>query len=163
MNHMVKTILVPIDFRVASLNTLKLALESRKDYRIKVILMYSEFLSNSIADLLFYSPDKIINSHLTSEFNEALEILKNRYVGMLSDVQIKLFHGNGSSSLNAFLIGHKIDEIFVPKTYRLMTPKKGFSPIPFIRKNSISVFEIEWSTNNNNSQTEQEQLTALFI
>ena len=71
MKSMVKNILVPIDFQVASLNTMKLALEDREDCEVRVILMYSEFLTDSISDLLFYSPHKIIDAKLTPEFKEA--------------------------------------------------------------------------------------------
>jgi hypothetical protein len=54
---MPKRILIPIDFSVESLNTLKRALDGLGDTHVEVILMYAEYLSDSITELLFYSPD----------------------------------------------------------------------------------------------------------
>jgi len=54
---MPKTILIPIDFRVASLNTLKYALERSSGSPHRVILIYAEYLEDSITELLFYRPE----------------------------------------------------------------------------------------------------------
>src|SRR5690606_24867388 len=125
-----KTILVPIDFSVASLNTLKLALESSNEKHISAVLIFSELLNDSISDLLFYKPRRIINALIGPEFKEALEILKNRYEGRLMDLQIKLFHGVNKNYLNNFLDANKITHIYIPKAYKLKTIKKSFDPIP---------------------------------
>ena len=63
-----KKILIPIDFRIESLNTLKYALEERKQEKSSVILMYSAYNSDSITDLLFYNPTKIVETLPSSEF-----------------------------------------------------------------------------------------------
>ncbi len=157
---MVKTILVPTDFRVASLNTLKLALENNKEFKVNVILLYSEFLTDSITDLLFYSPHKIIQARTTPEFKEALEVLKNRFEGTLYEINIKLLHSNQIDFLRSFLKGNNIDEIYIPKTYVLQTPNYSFDPVPILKKINASVSEAEWT--DTYYQTEQQQLAALF-
>ena len=52
---MARKILVPIDFRVASLNTLKLALEAEEADEVQVLLLLATQLSNSITKSLTQS------------------------------------------------------------------------------------------------------------
>lgn len=158
---MAQTILVPTDFRVASLNTLKLALESYGDTRVKVMLMYSEALDDSITELLFYDPDKIIKSLTSNEFKEALEVIKNRFEATLwGDINILLFHGNTSTAFYHFAKGNGIDRVFIPKSYQLAPSKKAFDPTALIRRSDIPFIEVGWKIDR--STTEYEQLITLF-
>ncbi len=157
---MAKTILVPIDFRVASLNTLRLALESFPGEKLRVILIYSLHLDNSITDLLFHSPSKTINGVLTPEFKEALEILKNRFRDQLQFVSIKLFYGNNQGFLKNFVNANRIDTIVIPKSYRFQRTNRAFDPTPLLRKMNVELVEVDW--HHNYTQTQQEQLLALF-
>ncbi|MCC6372356.1 MAG: hypothetical protein IT236_15235 [Bacteroidia bacterium] len=156
---MTKNILIPIDFCVASLNTLKLVLESNKAQKISVILVHAEYLSDSEMDLLFYSPYNIIDKNLTVEFKEALEILKNRY-STLEGIFIKLFHGNNLNYMQNFLSANKIEEIYLPKTYQLKQAKRTFNSVTLFKRSSLPVFEMDWEQHLN--ETEQEHLSALF-
>ncbi len=159
---MAETILVPIDFRVASLNTLKLALESYPGQQVRVVLMYAETLDDSITELLFYTPDKKIKDLTSPEFKEALEVLKNRFEGTIwGDITILLFHGQTSMAFTNFAKANGIDTVFIPQTYRLAPPKKAFDPTSLIRKSAISFREVGW-VSPRNTTTEQEQLITLF-
>jgi hypothetical protein len=157
---MSKTILIPIDFRVASLNTLKLALDDCKGEKIRAILLYCEYLNDSITELLFYSSDNVVFSKLTLEFTEALEILKNRNEATLLKVEIKILNGNGNSYFRNFLDANNVQEIFIPGSYKLHIDKNGFDPTSLMINSGYPVSEMKWNINTYN--TEQEQLTALF-
>lgn len=156
---MIKTILVPVDFTINSLNTLKFALESQHE-RTEIILMYAELQSDSITDLLFYSQDKIIGARITSDFILALEAIKNRFEKNIEDIVIKVFHGTNANALNSFLVVNCIDEIFIPKTYKLSAPRLAFDPIPILKKAPFPVHEIEWKAEN--ALHEKNQLDSLF-
>lgn len=157
---MAKTILIPIDFRVESLNTLKKALA---DYphgeALDVILFYSEFLSDSISDLIFYSPNKRISAMSTPEFKKALSIIENRYHDKIRLIKIELFHSYSTGGVSRFIEAKKIEEIYCPKSYALKLTKSGFNPIPLLRKSKLPLFEIHWE--NNNLSTE-DHLATLF-
>jgi hypothetical protein len=157
---MAKTILIPIDFKIESLNTLKLALNSLKSEHTNVVLMYTEYLTDSITELLFYSPKKIIKSLKSPEFEEAISIIKNRYETMIDSIDIKLFHGYNVNAFKIFVEAKKIDTIYIPKNYSLRTSQNGFNPIPLIKKSKLPYQEIEWETSTYTS--EQVQLNALF-
>jgi hypothetical protein len=157
---MAKTILVPIDFRIVSLNTLKIALESHQYEAIRVVLLYAEHLDDSISDFLFYSPHRTIHSLITPEFKEALEIIKNRFEDSLRNIKIELFHGRTSNAMCSFLDAHNIDEIYVPKNHEFNTTKKAFNPVPLLKKSQYPIFEIPLESMS--TQTEHGQLLELF-
>lgn len=155
-----KTILIPIDFRVASLNYLKIALENLAEERVNVVLVYAEHQSDAIGELLFYSADRRIDSLSSPQFREALEVIRNRFESKLNHLAIQLFHGYTLAAFKNMLEGNGIDEIIVPKNYRFDLSGRAFSLIPMIRKTILPTTEIEWKINVNT--TGQEQLHALF-
>ena len=100
---MQKKILIPIDFRIESLNTLKYALEERKQEKSTIILMYSAYISDSITELLFYDPAKITKALASTDFNDAIAIISNTYESSLHSIEIELFNGiNKNAFLNFF-------------------------------------------------------------
>jgi hypothetical protein len=157
---MTKNLLIPIDFSVASLNTLKVVLENHKDKKFNVILFYSEILDDSITDLLFYNPNKIIKSKLTEEFSEAVEILKNRFQENIESLKIKLYHGLTKKALHNFLSIYQVDLIGIPKNYKFKSSRNSFNPIPNLIKSNIKLEEVYWEQDN--FKTESEQLLSLF-
>ncbi len=155
-----KTILVPVDFSIESLNTLKLALQKESGNKINVILMYADDLSTSITDLLFYSPSKQIKKLTNQEFNEALSIIKNRYESLIHAIRIQLFHGKTKSAFNTFAEANKVDMVYLPKYYKLAPLDNGYDAIPLIKKSKFSFQEIEW--NGNNYSFDTNQMSAIF-
>ncbi|MBX3165304.1 MAG: hypothetical protein KF900_12585 [Bacteroidetes bacterium] len=159
---MSKTILVPTDFHVESLNILKLALGSSSNHtdKVNVILMYSVDLSNSFQDLIFYSPQKIIGSAVKPEFQDALAILKNRFEKTIDALLIDVFHGYSNSAFINFAKAKNVDEVFIPKSYKFNTSGKSFCPVSLIKKSGIPFCEMDWEVKNNVS--ERNQLETLF-
>ncbi|MER0439575.1 hypothetical protein [Emticicia sp. W12TSBA100-4] len=158
---MTTKILIPTDFHVESLNTLKLAMNHLETYEVDVVLMYSEDLGNSITELLFYNPKKVVESLRTKEFDEALSILKNRFETRIKSISYEIFHGYRIKLIEDFMESKNIDSIFLPKSYLLRLPKKGFDTIPLIKKSKLTYKELDWETGVYDS--EELQLNALFI
>ena len=157
---MEKTIVVPIDFKVESLNALRLALNTIQEGKVNVVLMYAETPSDSITEFLFYSPEAVIDSLKTREFEEAISILKNRYESLLGSVKIELFHGYTSKALANFLEAQKVSKIYFSKNYTLKPHKKGFDPIPLLKKAKIPYQEVGVDTDG--FWSEWVSLNALF-
>jgi hypothetical protein len=157
---MATKILIPTDFHVESLNTLKLAVNLIEADKVDVVLMYAENLSSSITELLFYNPKKIIESLKTSEFEEAISILKNRYETSINSISYEVFHGYRVAALEYFIESKDIDLIYLPKTYKLKMPKNGFDPIPMIKKSNLTYKELNWEVGHHTS--EEVQLNTLF-
>jgi hypothetical protein len=157
---MVKKILIPIDFKIESLNTLKYCLEERKHEKSSVILMYSAYNSDSITELLFYNPGKIVEALVSSNFNDAINIIKNTYESSFDSFKIELFHGLNTKAFLNFYNAHGIDLVYLPKDYCLKPYKNGFDPIPLIKKSKVEFREVAWSSEND--LADKDDLNKLF-
>ena len=158
---MAKTILIPIDFTVESLNTLKLSLDKHRHEQIEVLLIYAEQLSDSITELAFFSAGKSIQSRITPVFNDALTILKNSFESTKLYLRIELFHGYNTNAFIHFATSNRVDICYIPETYRLKLKGNAFNPLPIIKKSGIPFQEIAWAASENLS--DEDQLQQLFI
>lgn len=156
-----KTIAIPTDFTIESLNTVKGALNVLKDEKINLILVYSAYLSGSITDLLFLSKPKYLASLQDDKFTEACEILRNKYASQIKSIQVELFPGTSNSFFTHFLAGNHIDEVFIPKKYRLKLGKRGFDPIPYFKKTKLPLTEVDWNETSN--VPEKNRVAELFL
>lgn len=156
-----KVILVPTDFRVASLRTLRLALELINEPTVDVVLLHCQTLDDSITELLFYSPTRIIEDLLTEDFGDAVSILRNRFEHTIGNLRIELFHGYAQSTFNSLLDRLKIDSIFVSQSYPLHLGKEAFDPWPYIRKCPVPYYEI--GSNSHSTIPETDKLENLFL
>lgn len=155
------TVLIPTDFRVASLNTLRCALEQIDEPRVNVVLLYCETLDDSITELLFYSPKRIIGDLLTTDFRDAISILINRFENKLGDFQIELFHGKVQSVFDTLLDTLKVDAIYVSTSYQLHLSGRAFDPASYIRRSQAPCYEVAWETQD--AITEEDSLENLFL
>ncbi len=140
---MKKTILIPTDFSIESLIPVKHAALENQDCQLEIILMYCCFQSSSITELLFYSPEKIINEAISFEFREACLILENTYQSKISRLSIDVFHGLSGSAFDNFVAGNQITEAVVLKNYSYKLAKNGFDPMPYIRDSDLPYQEID--------------------
>lgn len=157
---MKKRILVPIDFQVESLNTLKLALKQHADNEVIVHLVYGELLDESITRMLFYDPAKIIKKRTTKSFADALSIIRNRYSKNIADFHIELFHGYTITSFKLFALDRNIDEVYLPRTYRMKETSGSINLVDFASRTSLPVKWVEWETNQ--SYATADELAVLF-
>jgi hypothetical protein len=157
---MVKKILIPIDFKIESLNTLKYCLEERKLEKSSIILMYSAYSGDSITEILFYNPGKIVEALVSSNFNDAINIIKNTYESSFNSFKIELFHGLNTKAFLNFYNAHGIDLVYLPKDYCLKPYKNGFDPIPLIKKSKVEFREVAWSSEND--LADKDDLNKLF-
>ena len=157
---MLKKILIPIDFKIESLNTLKYCLEERKLEKSSVILMYSAYSGDSITEILFYNPGKIVEALVSSNFNDAINIIKNTYESSFDSFKIELFHGLNTKAFLNFYNAHGIDLVYLPKDYCLKPYKNGFDPIPLIKKSKVEFREVAWSSEND--LADKDDLNKLF-
>lgn len=155
-----KTILIPTDFRVASLHTLRLALELIEESVVNVVLLHCRTLDDSITELLFYSPKRIVNELLTDDFRDALSLIRNRFEHKVGQLQIELFHGHVQSTFDTVLERWQIDAIYVPKSYALLLSNRAFDPGPYIVNCSVPYYHLPWE---GEYSTQEDRLDHLFL
>ncbi len=156
-----KTILVPTDFRVASLNTLRWALEESNESTVDVVLLYCETLDDSITERLFYSPRRIIDGLLTADYKDAISILRNRFENKLGELRIELFHGKTQPAFDTLLNTLNIDAIYLSTLYRLHRPGRTFDPASYIKQGKVPYYEVAWFPQD--VITTEDSLENLFL
>lgn len=155
---MQKSILIPIDFNVESLNTVKLALIANAGHEVNVTLLYGEHLSNSVSDLLFYSPNKILGRCMTPQFSDALHILRNSFGASLKSCHLELFHGRYQAAFDNLVHARNISEIYVPSQYTLQLKGEAFDLMPFMRRSTIPIHEMHWESGYTSNVDQLEKL-----
>lgn len=141
---MKKTILIPTDFTIESLNVLKTFLNNAdKECKYDIILLHGAFLNDSITDLLYFSKRKQIKNFSNSQFDEAFLVIKNKHESMINSIRKEVFFGLNQNAFNNFVEGNKIEEAYIP-AHRMMhlRNKKSFDLIPYVLKSGIKVHEI---------------------
>ncbi|NNT71122.1 hypothetical protein HKT18_02730 [Flavobacterium sp. IMCC34852] len=139
-----KTILIPTDFTVNSLNVLKSILVNNQGMQtFDILLVHGISLSDSIRDLLFYSKAKQIESLTNPEFEEACEVIKNKFDSQISSLRIDLFTGYNLSAFENYLEGNKVEQIFTTDNKSVLSNKNSFDLSRFIDKCSVQVIKID--------------------
>ena|SRR5690606_26299637 len=144
---MKKNVLVPTDFSVESLNTVKSILQNRPETtRYHIVLLHGLRMSDSITELLFYSKARLLESLTERSFKEACGILKNKYTSGIAALYTDLFSGQNQAAFDAYLEANDIEAVYVPARYRLQpTSPKSIDLLPFINKCPVPVEKIEWN------------------
>lgn len=145
---MKKTILIPTDFTVNSLNMLKtILIQNEAKQTFNVILLHGMSLSDSIRDLLFFSKSKQIDSLTNPEFEEAYEVIRNKFDSQISSLRIDLFTGYNLSAFNNYLEGNKVEQIFISDKKPVLTNKNSFDLSRFIEKCQVQVTKVDFGAN----------------
>lgn len=135
-----KKILIPTDFTLAPLLVLKNYV-TRREEEIDVVFFYNTMLTDSITDLLFYSPKEKLREAVTKEFREGYTIMQNKYANKIHSINVEIFFGNTREAFSNFTKAQKVDEIVTASDYRF-DHGKSISPLNLIRNANIPVVEI---------------------
>lgn len=140
---MSKTILIPTDFSIESLNPVHYAAEANG--RINVLLLHGLRLSDSIIDLLFISHNRSILKLTSPDFEAACKMLLDKYKIRLNSLYLDFFSGFTIRDFQNFIDTHKVDEILISKSYRIKSiTANSFDLLPFIKSSSYPVKEVYW-------------------
>ncbi len=141
-----KTVLVPTDFSIASLNALKSMLSNNTDCQYNIILIHGCYLNEGITDLLFYSRKKALDNLCTKEFNEACDIIKNKFGNQILNIRKELFSGYNKAAFKNFVDANNIDEVCMLSNYKYdFSKKKSFDIIAYIKKSNLNISEIPYT------------------
>ncbi|MEQ8337051.1 MAG: hypothetical protein RIA62_06880 [Cyclobacteriaceae bacterium] len=144
---MYKTILLPSDFSIQSLNLLITVLKEQEGKKLKIILGQGFRLSSSIIELLFFSRSRIINTLTSEEFREALQIIKSKYESQIQDVRIEPFYGVTQNAFDIYAESNCIDEVFVFDGYEPQCSHTDcFDITPFLRKAKVQINSVTFNS-----------------
>lgn len=141
---MKNTLVIPTDFSIQSLNVLKTVLhQNNSGQKLDLILLHGFQTGDSIRDLLFFSKSQQLSALMSKEFEEALEVIRNKFNSQISSLKIDLFHGYRVSGLDAYLEVNTVKEIYVSTRKPEFAHKNSFDLLPMIAKCGTTAIVIE--------------------
>lgn len=143
---MKKTIVIPTDFSVGSLNLIKLLLNTEeKHVKLDIIMLHGVKSSDSITELLFFSKNAVVSSLTNPSFEEACGIIRNKYASQLHCIRKDIFSGTTQAAFNQYAAANGVDAIYIPASYRF-TPltKRSFDVLPYIQRSHVPCTTMRW-------------------
>jgi hypothetical protein len=139
VDSMIKNVLIPSNFTVESLHVVKSILSSSQDNsKYNFILVYGASLSDSSIDLLFYSKSRMLREYSSKDFDDALNVLKNKYASKINSIRKDIFSGIHQNAFNNFLQANNIAEIHIPETFK-SSSSGSINLFKFIENSSLPV------------------------
>lgn len=156
-----KTILLPTDLQIESLNLLNHAIHKNSSTMLNIILLTGIRSSDSIVELLF--PSRNENASLISEdFKNAYQIIKNRNASIVKNIQVEFFSGVSHNAARNFIDANGVDEIFLPRDYKLNLSASGsFDIVPLLKGHPVATHEVSWTIHQH--QPEKNLPAELFL
>lgn len=139
-----KNILIPTDFNLKSLNSLKYAIELYKDTTIKFVLLHMMKVPSSIPDLLTMPRNNDVVEKIDPEFEKALRRFRREYIVEVESIEIVHAYGNIVQQVNAHIEMMNIDVVLFPETVmKEYSPYEGYlqlfddcsAPVLFVPEN----------------------------
>ncbi|MBN7810707.1 hypothetical protein J0A68_07060 [Algoriphagus sp. H41] len=164
---MAKTILIPTDFTVKSLNLAKMALQKSLDpqEKIKIILIHGLMASTSITELLFYSKSRVLADLETPEFQASCNLLLSKFDGKIERMTIDIFSGFTQAAFENYLEANRIDEVYLPGNHKLkLASRSSFDLLPFFNKCRLPKIKVDWEDISISSHEDRENaISTLFF
>ena len=142
---MIQKVLIPTDFTVESLNTVKYLLNSYPTtMTFDIILFFGFRLPDSTIELMYFSKSRLMDDVSNPEFEEACLYIKKDHAGQVHSLTLDIFSGINMAAFQNYLEAHHIDKVCVPVKYQLKLPhKRSFNTLPFIYKSGIDIKEVD--------------------
>lgn len=134
---MTKSILIATDYSLESLHILKEVLkeknvsEDQNQYTVFLVSGYD--MGDSIRDLLFNTKSTIFNKIKPQEFNDAYEIIKNKYPHLIDKITCDVFTGSFQRTFDQYIKAEHIEEAYYSSSIK-SKGKGKFDLIPYIKK-----------------------------
>lgn len=159
---MAATILIPTDFKVSSIESLKALLQFQNEDSLNVLLVHGIYLSNSISDLLFFDQSDLKIEMAGKEFLNKLIDLEKELGSKVKSIQVTFFSGLRQSSFDQFAEANQVDRIIIPYELEFdWSHKKSMDILPFLHKSKIAKQLVAWDNNHYSSEANQTYVTAL--
>jgi hypothetical protein len=116
-----KTILIPTDFTLRSLDMVKAAAARFNGPNLKIILFHALHTPADIQDLLFINK-AVPHEKITEDFRHACAAIKKQHKDGISLITFRHMYGNTSPVFKNFLEANNIDAIYMPQHVALIRP-----------------------------------------
>ncbi|TRX47133.1 hypothetical protein FNH22_30405 [Fulvivirga sp. M361] len=144
---MIQKVLIPTDFTIESLNTVKYLLNSYPTTTtFDIILFFGFRLPDSTIELMYFSKSRLMDDVSNPEFEEACVYIKKDHVGQIHSLRLDIFTGINMAAFQNYLEANHIERVCVSVKHQLKLPhKRSFNTLPFIYKSGIDIQEVDRS------------------
>ena len=108
-----KTVLIPTDFSLVSLNIVKQAAAYFSDERVRVVLFHALHAPTDIQDLLSIN-SRVPHEKITEEFRHTCAAIKRKSNDAIAHISFQYLYGNTTAVFKNFIEANSIDCIFFP-------------------------------------------------
>lgn len=142
---MEKTVLIPTDLTIESLNPVSYAIRNNSGSVLNIILLHGFRNSDSIIDLLFKDADSERDLLVSRDFKNAFEILRNRNESQVKSIRVEFYGGYTRAALSNYVVANQVHEIYLPKEYKLKNlHSRSFDITPLLRELKVPIFNVAW-------------------
>jgi len=112
-----KTLLIPTDFNLASLNCIPGLVQRYAPEKVEVILVHMMKVTDNIGELLMLSRRSSEYRHISEDFYKACSQLKQQYADSINNIRIEFFYGSTVAVFKNFLEANEVDAIVMLENY----------------------------------------------
>ncbi|GGF50028.1 hypothetical protein [Echinicola rosea] len=159
-----KTVLIPTDFTVKSLNLVKSALNANENCQLEIIILHGLYLPDSITEMLFFRKKEAIRKLENPAFEKSCQLLLSKYGSRIESLGVDLFSGYNRGAFENYLEGNRVDEIYAFSDHDFKPcHKRSFDLMPLIEKTSVHLTKVKWVDHGRRHDLDRNQLAALFF
>lgn len=139
-----KTLLIPTDFKLQSLNCIPQLTQQFYPHKLNIILVHTIGVTDSISELLMLSRRSVEYRHIPDAFYKACNEIKRDYKININEIRIEFFYGNTVAAFKNFLEANGVDAIIDLENYdyELLTEKSS-DPTLLMSRSGVQVITID--------------------
>jgi len=139
-----KTIIIPTDLSIDSLDLVKNAVLNYPDEIINIVLSYGREIRLTDFEPMNFLSTRNFNSNINENFINLKQKLFHEHKNQIGKISIEAFSGMNSFAFANFLEAHQISEALIPATAQNKFPSKGYFDIrDLIKANMKKVIEVQ--------------------
>ncbi len=142
-----KHILIPTDFSIRSLKAVHAAVDSFGQGKLKITLFHLMTMPTDFSMLLIHKVQKKSKELISSDFNDACEVLKNKYSSKIECMSVAFGYGSSLKYMRNYLEGAKVDVVFFQAGMELdRISKDSIDMVPLLKRTGWKLMEVPAST-----------------
>ena len=147
-----KTLLIPTDFNIQSLNCIPGLTQSYYPEKLNIVLVHMMKITDNIQELLILSRRSTEYQHISEEFYNNCANLKQKYADSINAIRIEFFYGSTVAVFKNFIKANEVDAIIMLQDYSYaQLNKNSIDPAQLVNRSGVQVISAK---NNHKPKTE---------
>jgi hypothetical protein len=133
-----KTLLIPTDFKLESLNAVSRLVETQYPEKLNIVMVHLLGITDAMGELALLSRRSAEYRLISCDFYDTCRQLKQLHPDMIEKIDITFFYGYTMAAFRHFLEAHNVDAIVKLEdyNYELLT-EKSINPNNLIQRSGL--------------------------